>query len=106
VNDTRDAAGSVAGSAAGPARLERLARAVLANAAASRERTPVGPALERAGWPLAPRDPVLAFASGAFLPPPPVPGLSLEPIDAGASEGLLEMFLGVQHCAFQRNHGR
>ncbi|MCX7028634.1 MAG: GNAT family N-acetyltransferase [Spirochaetes bacterium] len=61
----------------------------------------LGPALERAGWPLASRDPVSACRPDDFVPPVPAPGLSLERLDAGSPDDLVELFLGVQHDSFE-----
>jgi ribosomal protein S18 acetylase RimI-like enzyme len=61
----------------------------------------LGPVLEAAGWPLVSRDPVLVCGPDDLAPPDPVPGLSLEPIDAGSPDGLLDLFLSVQQTSFE-----
>ncbi len=61
----------------------------------------LGPALERAGWPLASRDPLFACSPSELVPAAPVPGLSLEPLDAGSPDDLMDCFLVVQHEAFE-----
>jgi GNAT superfamily N-acetyltransferase len=61
----------------------------------------LGPALERAGWPLVSRDPLFACSPPELVPAAPVPGLSLEPLDAGSPDGLVDLFLGVQHGSFE-----
>jgi ribosomal protein S18 acetylase RimI-like enzyme len=66
----------------------------------------LGPALERAGWPLASRDPVSVCGPGGLATPGPVPGLTLEPLDADSPDGLVELFLGVQHEAFEPGKAR
>lgn len=57
--------------------------------------------LERAGWPLASRDPVSACRRDGLVPAAPVAGLSLEPLEAGSSDELLGLFLEVQNHAFE-----
>jgi GNAT superfamily N-acetyltransferase len=61
----------------------------------------LGSALERAGWPLRSRDPLLACSPADLALPGSVPGLSLEPLDAGSPDDLVELFLGVQHDSFE-----
>jgi GNAT superfamily N-acetyltransferase len=61
----------------------------------------LGPALERAGWPLASRDPLFACSPPELVPAAPVPGLSLEPLDAGSPDELVNLFLDVQHGSFE-----
>jgi ribosomal protein S18 acetylase RimI-like enzyme len=63
-------------------------------------------ALEAGGWGLQSRDPLLACAPADLVPPPPVPGLALEPVHAGSDDGLLELFLAVQHEAFEPGRAR
>jgi GNAT superfamily N-acetyltransferase len=66
----------------------------------------LGPALERAGWPLASRDPLLVCGRTDLTPPGSVPGLSLEALDAGSPDGLVELFLEVQHESFEPGKAR
>jgi hypothetical protein len=61
----------------------------------------LGPALERAGWPLGSRDPLLACGPADLTPPGSVPGLSLEALEAGSPDALVELFLVVQSDSFE-----
>jgi ribosomal protein S18 acetylase RimI-like enzyme len=61
----------------------------------------LGAVLEGAGWPLASRDPLFVCCPEDLVPPAPVRGLSLEPLDAGSSDDLLGLFLDVQLHAFE-----
>lgn len=66
----------------------------------------LGTALERAGWPLASRDPASACGRGELLPAAPAPGISLERIDAGSPEELVDLFLRVQQRSFEPDTAR
>jgi ribosomal protein S18 acetylase RimI-like enzyme len=61
----------------------------------------LGTALVQAGWQLSSRDPLFTCSPPELVPAAPVPGLSLEPLDAGSSDDLVELFLGVQHGSFE-----
>jgi ribosomal protein S18 acetylase RimI-like enzyme len=61
----------------------------------------LGSVLERSGWPLASRDPLSVCRPHDLAPPPAVRELSLERLDAGSADRQLELFLGVQHEAFE-----
>jgi GNAT superfamily N-acetyltransferase len=61
----------------------------------------LGPVLEQAGWPLASRDPLFACSPSELVPAASVPGLSLEPVDAGSPDELVDLFLRVQHASFE-----
>jgi ribosomal protein S18 acetylase RimI-like enzyme len=61
----------------------------------------LGPALEGAGWPLASRDPAFVCGPADLVPAAAVSGLSLEPLDAGSPDDLVQVFLGVQEESFE-----
>jgi len=66
----------------------------------------LGSELERAGWPLASRDPVSVCGPADLALPTAVRGLSLEALDAGSPDQLLALFLGVQQRSFEPDTAR
>lgn len=66
----------------------------------------LGTALERAGWPLASRDPASTCGREEFQPAAPAPGISLERLDDGSPEELVGLFLRVQQRSFEPDTAR